>query len=51
MVSVSAYAIRIRICDQSSGAACFDRQVGREIKNRNEDRTLILDDQLFGVEL
>ena len=35
---MSAYNIRIRTLDQLSSAACFDQQIGREIKDRNENK-------------
>ena len=38
VVSPSDYATRIRTYDQSCGAACFDQQVGRETRSRNENK-------------
>ena len=38
VVSLSDYATRIRTYDQSSGAVCFDQQVGRETKSRNGNK-------------
>ena len=38
VVSPSTNTIRVRTCDQYSSAACFDQQVRREIKNRNESK-------------